>query len=34
MITVLDIEGHMEAFPNSLLSGPWIEDRTEFVMVH
>ena len=34
MIAVLDIEGHMDHFPNNLISGPWIEDRTEFVMVH
>ena len=34
MVTVLDVEGHMDAYANINVSGPWTEGRTDFVMVH
>jgi hypothetical protein len=34
MITVLDVEGHMDDYINMGVSVPWNEGRTDFVMVH
>ena len=34
MIVVLDLEGHMDAYVNLGVSGPWTNSRTDFVMVH
>ena len=34
MITVLDVEGHMDDYVSLNVPAPWLEGRTNFVMVH
>lgn len=34
IVTVLDVEGHMDTYINLGVTSPWTNDRTDFVMVH